>query len=63
MPTASPMSSMDTAVNPWRATRSAAAIKIRSLRAGSRVRPVLVAVTGPPFPVIAASRHLYGTRQ
>src|ERR1700730_15241696 len=37
MPTASPMSSIETELKPLRATRSAAAVRIRCLRAGSRV--------------------------
>src|SRR3984957_17318982 len=37
IPTASPMSSIETELKPLRATRSAAAVRIRCLRAGSRV--------------------------
>src|ERR1700722_17089691 len=54
IPTASPMSSIETELKPLRATRSAAAVRIRCLRAGSRVladRPamgVTRAVLSPP---------------
>src|ERR1700722_2182869 len=67
MPTASPMSSIETELKPLRATRSAAAVRIRCLRAGSRVLAgravigVTRAVGAPPtalgaLPLLAAAR-------
>src|ERR1700737_1586262 len=55
MPAAAPMSAMDTAWYPLRATRSAAAARMRSLRAGSLVRgaavsPVTVELPGYVLP-------------